>query len=168
MKRLVPLVAAALSLLIGNAQAGPENVKSPGDYRANFTHYYSGDRTANNTQIIRVYANDIALEGAKKEGKLPYGSVLVGELYSAKLDASGQPLKSSLGRRIANTLEVLVVMERGAGFDADYPEALKVGDWEFAVFSPDGQRLDKDITACRACHNPLSDQEFLFSYDHLK
>ena len=58
-------------------------------------------------------------------------------------------------------------MERGKGFDADYPEELKVGDWEFAVFSPSGKRLEKDVTGCRACHHPLDDSEFVFSYEHI-
>ena len=38
------------------------------------------------------------------------------------------------------------MMERRAGWDDQYPDELKVGDWEFEVFSPTGENLGKDTT----------------------
>jgi hypothetical protein len=159
---LLPLLLTAPPL-----QAGPERVGDPGDYRQHFTQYFSGNRTANAKQVIRIFANATAIEGKQRDGKLPYGSVIVGELYSVQTDAGGVAINSHLGQRIPDQLSAIVVMERGKGFDAGYPEALTTGDWEFAVFSPAGERLDKDVTACRGCHHPLENQEFLFSYQHL-
>ena len=156
-----------LGLFASGAVAGPENVNWPADYKMAFTNILEGDRTANDKQVIRIFANPAAVQGARSDGKLPYGSVLVAELYSAKLDADGEPVISGLGRRIIEKLAAIVVMERGKGFDAEYPEELKVGDWEFAVFSPAGKRLEKDVTGCRACHHPLNDSEFVFSYEHI-
>lgn len=167
MKPRFLLAGLAIALSAPALHAGPENVSAPGNYREDFVMYFSGDRSANDKQAIRVYANDIALEGKLADGKLPYGSVIVGEIYSVEIDASGMAKTSTLGRRIRDRLAALVVMERGEGFDAGYPDELKTGDWEFAVFSPDGKRLDKDITACRSCHHPLANQEFVFSYQHL-
>ena len=158
--------AAALGLFAGAALAGPENVTLPADYKSSFTQYYEGDRLNNEKQVIRLFANEVAIKGAEKDGKLPYGSVLVGELYSVKLDGE-DPVESTLGRRIIDKLAAVVVMERGEGFDKDYGDDLKVGDWEFAVYSAAGEKLDKDVTACRECHHPLTDSEFLWSYDHL-
>jgi len=157
----------SVSLLAASAQAGPENVDWPGDYKSTFTFYFSGDRTANEQQVIRIYANDTVIAARKAGGKLPFGSVLVGELYAVQLDEKEQPVISSLGRRIPEKLSAIVVMQRGQDFDSGYPEHLATGDWEFAVFNPAGQKLDKDITACRACHHPLGDKEFVFSYEHL-
>ncbi len=156
-----------LGLFVSGAVAGPENVSWPADYKMAFMNVLEGDRTANDKQVIRIFANPTAVQGAQSDGKLPYGSVLVAELYSAKLDADGEPVMSGLGRRIIDKLAAIVVMERGKGFDAEYSEELKVGDWEFAVFSPSGKRLDKDVTGCRACHHPLTDSEFVFSYEHI-
>ena len=161
------LFSFSASFLVASVQAGPENVDWPGDYKSNFTLYFSGDRTANEQQMIRIYANDAAIAGRKSDGKLPFGSVLVGELYAVQLDEKEQPVISSLGRRIPNNLAAVVVMQRGQDFDSGYPEHLTTGNWEFAVFNPAGQKLDKDITACRACHHPLGDKEFVFSYEHL-
>lgn len=157
-----------ISLVTTSALAGSANVNWPVDYKQKFTHYFSGDRTVNNNQVIRLYANDAAIAGVHANGKLPNGSVVVGELYAAQMDDKKQPVLSGLGRRIIKNLAAIVVMQRGDGFDAEYPDELKTGNWEFAVFSPTGQRLEKDITACRACHHPLTDKEFLFSYEHLR
>lgn len=160
-------IGLGLGLFATAAAAGPENVGLPGDYRTAFTNYYQGDRLGNEKQSIRIFANDTALKGARKDGKLPYGSVLVAEVYAVKLDGEGNPVESALGRRVIDKLSAVVVMERGEGFDKDYPEELKVGDWEFAVFSPAGEKLDKDVTSCRECHHPLTDKEFTWSYEHL-
>lgn len=157
----------SLGLVAAGAVAGPENVEWPGDYKSNFTNYYNGDRTANDKQVIRVFANDIAVAGAEKDGKLPFGSVLVGELYAVHVDSEDEAVESVLGRRIIDKFSAVVVMERGEGFDKEYGADLKVGDWEFAIFSPDGKRLDKSITGCRECHHPLTDSEFVWSYEHL-
>jgi hypothetical protein len=162
------ILSILVSLVAASAQAGPENVNWPGDYKRTLTHYFSGDRTANEKQIIRIYANDAAIAGVQADGKLPFGSVLVAELYAVQLDEKEQPVISSLGRRIAKNLAAIVVMQRGQGFDAGYPDHLTTGDWEFAVFNPAGQKLDKDVTGCRACHHPLVDKEFVFSYEHLR
>lgn len=168
MKRQRFFLGIIVSLFTSIVLAGSENVNWPGHYKSNFTHYFSGDRTANNHQIIRLYANDVAISGARTNGKLPDGSVVVGELYAAQMDGKGQPVLSGLGRRITEKLSAIVVMERGEGFDVGYPEPLTTGNWEFAVFSPAGKKLDKDITGCRACHHPLTEKEFLFSYEHLR
>jgi len=167
MKATALLTGLTLGLLAPLLYAGPENVSAPGDYRQNFSQYFSGNRTANDKQVIRIYANPIAVQGKQKDGKLPYGSVIVGELYTVQTDASGMAVTSNLGQRIADKLAAIVVMERGKGFDQGYPAALTTGDWEFAVFNPAGERLEKDVTACRTCHHPLDGQEFLFSYQHL-
>ncbi|MEM7026269.1 MAG: cytochrome P460 family protein [Pseudomonadota bacterium] len=160
-------VGLFLGMFAAGAAAGPENVQWPAAYKDTYTYYYEGDRLTTEKQSIRIYANPVALEGAESDGKLPYGSVLVAELYSVKLDGDGNPIESALGRRVIDKLAAIAVMERGEGFDAEYGEDLKVGDWEFAVFSPAGERLDKAVTACRECHHPLTNTEFVWSYDHL-
>lgn len=74
-----------ISLVTTSALAGSANVNWPADYKRKFTHYFSGDRTANH-QIIRLYANDAAITGVQANGKLPNGSVVVGELYAAEME----------------------------------------------------------------------------------
>ena len=140
----------------------------PENYRENFTLYFSGDRLLEDEQTIRIFANDIALEGAKADGTLPDGSVLVAEIFAALKDSDGEVVESSLSRRLPGEFKAIVLMERRSGWDEQYPDELKVGDWEFDVFSTAGENLGKNTTACRECHHPLTDTEYLFSIEHLK
>ena len=59
------------------------------------------------------------------------------------------------------------VMTRIAGNDDRYPDELKVGDWEFEVFNLSGENQYKDTTACRECLHPLTETEYMWSYEHL-
>ena len=139
----------------------------PEGYQENFTLYFTGDRYFEEEQTIRLFANDIALEAVKSDGVLPDGSVLVAEIYGALKDDEGAVVESQIGRRVPAEFKAIAVMERRDGWDDQYPEELKVGDWEFELFNPAGENLNRDMTGCRECHHPLTDTEFTFSIEHL-
>lgn len=168
MKRLV--LAAALSAVLSSPlSAGEDRVLDlPKDYRQTMSLYFTGDRYLAEEQTIRLYANDVALAGAKAGGALPDGSVLVAEIYAAMKSDDGEVIESGLGRRLPGAFKAIALMERKAGWDEQYPDELKVGDWEFEVFSAAGKNLGKDTTACRECHHPLADTDFLWSLEHLR
>lgn len=162
-------IMAATMLSASMAWAGPgDNVSFPSDYKNTFTPYLSLNRTQNHDQYIRLYINDQGLSGTQKDGQLPYGSVIVAEIYKAQKDADGNVLTSTLGQRIANKFALVAVMERREGAAAVYPKGLGNDDWDFAAFKPNGQRAGKDLTACAACHAPLQKSHHLFSYEHIK
>lgn len=138
----------------------------PADYMSSGP-YLVTDRAGQEDQVMVLFANATARDGARTDGKLPNDSILVGEIYTAKTDTDGEVIESQIGRRIPDKLKTIVMMQRRAGWDDQYPEELKVGDWEFEVFSPSGENLGKDTTACRECHHPLTETEFTWSYDHL-
>lgn len=165
--RILLVSAAALAIAAQAFALDDRVLELPADYKTSFDNYMISDRLGQEDQVISLYANAVAREGARKDGKLPEGSVIVGEIYAAKADADGTILESALGRRIPAELKAIVMMERRAGWSAQYPAEEKVGDWEFEVFSPAGENLAKDTTSCRTCHHPLDDTEYLFSYDHL-
>lgn len=162
------LFAVTIAGIAASAAAFEDRVLNlPADYKTAFDKYLISDRLGQEDQVIALYANSIAREGARADGKLPNGSVLIGEIYAAKKDAEGNVVETALGRRVPDKLKAIVMMERQAGWDAQYPAELTVGDWEFEVFSPAGENLGKDTTACRECHHPLGDTEYLWSYEHL-
>ena len=157
----------ALSLMTGVAAADDARISFPSDYKSTFTNYLNLDRVQNEDQIIHLFANDIAIEAAQAGKELPTGSVLVGEIYAARKDENGKVQKSSLGLRIRDKLAAVAVMQKGEGWGTAFPEGLRNGDWDFAIFSPDGKRLEKDLNACRQCHAPLADTQHLFSLEHM-
>ncbi|MCH9674162.1 MAG: cytochrome P460 family protein [Gammaproteobacteria bacterium] len=150
------------------AVAEEQRIGFPSEYRTAYTNYLSLDRVQNPDQTIRLFANDIAMQGVRANGEFPDGSILVAEVYKAKKAADGKVLKSSLGRRIRDKFALIAVMEKRAGWGADFAPGLRNGDWDFAAFKPDGSVAKKDLNGCRACHSPLTDLRHVFSYEHLK
>lgn len=162
-------VACAFAALIASpTQADDQTIPFPADYKANMVNYLSLDRTQNDDQIIRLFAPKEALQAAKAGEPLPNGTVLVAEVYKAKKDADGDVIESALGRRVRDKFAAVAVMQKGEGWGAKFPEELRNGDWDFAIFSPKGDRLvKKDINECRACHAPLKETQHLFSLEHM-
>jgi len=170
MRRFATLIGAtvtAVFLVAATAHGDGENIAFPENYRSTFTNYLSLDRTQNPDQVIRLFANDVAMQGPGEDGKLPFGSILVAEVYKAKLDSEGAAIKSSLGQRIKDKFALVAVMQREEGWGEQYPDGIRNGNWDMAAFKPDGAKADKDIVACLACHAPLTETNFVFSYDHL-
>ncbi|WP_415890693.1 cytochrome P460 family protein [Neptuniibacter sp. SY11_33] len=166
MKLLSTMAAGLLTTTL--CWAGPgDQVDFPADYKTNFTPYLSLNRTQNHDQYIRLYINDKGLSGTQENGQLPYGSVIVAEVYKAKKDAEGNVLTSKLGQRLKDKFALVAVMERREGAAAEYPKGMGNDDWDFAAFKPDGKRANKDLTACAACHAPYKDSHHLFSYEHI-
>lgn len=168
------LIAAALCGGIGigvaalaYAQNGEERIAFPAGYATEFTMYLELDRVQNPGQVMRIYANDVALEGPGPDGRWADGAVLVGEIYQALTDAAGNVIVSDLDRQIRGSLAAVAVMEKQEGWGELFAPELRNDDWDFAIFSPAGERLDRDLDACRACHAPLAEEDHVFSHQHL-
>jgi len=151
---------------VAKDKAAKAVVAFPVDYQKTFTNYLSLDRTQNDDQIIRLFANDIAMKGPDETGGLPFGSVLVAEVYKAKLDENKKVVTSELGRRIRDTFALVAVMEKGEHLGKGYPEELDNGNWEYGAFKPDGSLAGKDLNSCRECHAPQKKMDYLFSMEH--
>ncbi|MEM7045828.1 MAG: cytochrome P460 family protein [Pseudomonadota bacterium] len=168
MRRLAATTALFAAIATTPLMATEDRILDfPEGYKENFTLYFTGDRLLEEEQTIKIYANDVALSGMQKDGKLPDGSVLVAELYAAMKDSDGEVIESQIARRVPGDFKAIALMERRDGWDDQYPDELKVGNWEFEVFSTSGENLGKDTTGCRECHHPLTDTEFMFSIEHL-
>lgn len=149
------------------AQAPAERIAFPADYATDFTMYLELDRVQNPGQVMRIYANDAALAGPGPDGRLADGAILVGEIHGARTDAAGNFIISELGRQIRGNAAAIAVMEKRDGWGDAFPTEFRNGDWDFAIFSPTGERLDRDLNACRACHAPLTESDHVFSIQHL-
>jgi len=144
-----------------------ERIAFPTDFASEYTLYMEIDRVQNPGQIMRIYANEAALSGLDSEGRFPDGSILVGEIFAARTDAEGNVITSDLGRQIIGGPAAVAVMEKRDGWGDAFPEELRNDDWDFAIFSPAGERLDRDLNTCRACHAPLDEEDHVFSFQHV-
>lgn len=165
MKKLIALSAVAIPTTL--AFADPERIEFPTGYQQDFIFYTTHNRPDNN-QVRHLYANDVALQGARQGGPLPDGAVLLIEIYKAKLDAEGKPVTGADGFFEQDQLAAYAVMEKQPGWGDEFPEDIRNGDWNYALFTPDKVHKEGvDETECLACHKPLADDDYLFSIDEL-
>lgn len=153
---LIALTCAAL--------AGPEKVDHPADYLSKFTKIATRDAHLGGNLVADVYANEIALRSGAGEADLASGAVIAMAVFSAKLDAKNEPALDAEGRMIKDQLRTINVMEKRTGWGAEYPEALRNGEWEYAGFNPQGVKSANPTTSCFECHGTLKGLPMDFIY----
>ena len=162
MKKIALLLACVVP---GVVLAGPEKIKFPSDYLKGVL-YQTLDRP-DNKQYRELYATPAAIEAVRKGQPIPYGTVLTLVQWSVEQDANGVPLKDSNGRFIKKDVLAHTVMEKQRGWGSDYPSDWpRNGEWEYAVFTADGQPNPKgnaNNKACFTCHLPHAKQDFVIS-----
>ena len=143
------------------------NVAYPENYKATFTMYQTVNRSDIN-QVRYLWANPVALQAAREGRPMPPGALLVLEQHAAKLDAERKPITGSDGFFVADRFIAFAVMGTGAGWGDAFPEMLRNGDWNYAVFGPDMKaRAGVNQAECLACHKPLDKTSFVFSLEPL-
>lgn len=56
------------------------------------------------------------------------------------------------------------VMEKGAGWGADFDERRRTGDWQFQWFWPDRKiNMQEDTARCMSCHSSQRGRDYLFT-----
>jgi hypothetical protein len=120
-------------------------------------------------QVREVYAPPEAVAAARQGEQMPDGTALTLVRYSAKLDPQGVPLKDETGRMIKGEVLGINVMQKGKGWGAEYPDALRNGEWEYRAFKADYSPNDQaNLTGCFQCHKAQASQDFIYGYESLK
>jgi hypothetical protein len=79
-------------------------------------------------------------------------------LYRPVLGKANEPIRA--GFRLTG----IFVMDKQAGWGAEYPDDIRNGEWEYARFTPEAQRHpNADTTPCFQCHKFVSGQDFVFT-----
>jgi len=166
MNRLVPLLAMALLLFASSTMAGPEKVAFP-PYQTHVL-YTVVDRP-DIKEIRDIYVNPETTRMAKPGQPLPSGTVLTFVHFKARVDDKGELVKDPNGRLVRGDLDRIGVMEKRTGWGVEYPDDIRNGEWEYALFRPTGTRNEQaNIKACFQCHKPLpSGQDFVFTFSKL-
>jgi len=164
----IVVLAASLAALAVTVQAGGDKVAFPADY-AKGVVYMTLDRPENK-QVREYITSQAAVDAAKKGDPLPQGTVITVAQYAAQLDAQGNPVKDANGRFIKTSNIVgYTVMEKRAGWGAEYPEAQRNGEWEYQAFRADKTpNSNANLTGCFNCHKPQATQDYVFSYQGMK
>jgi Cytochrome P460 len=166
MNRLPLVCIAVLLLVVTSTIAGPEKIVFPSSYK-NHVRYATVERPDNKT-VREIYISPGSATVVKAGESLPHGTVITMEVYRVRVDERGEPAKDDEGRFIKGDLTGIFVMEKQPGWGADYPEDIRNSEWEYARFTPEGQRYpNADTTPCFQCHKPLSGQDFVFTQPQL-
>jgi len=104
------------------ALAGPDKIKFPNDYLRGVL-YQTVDR-ADIKQYRELYTHADVVEAVRKGKPIPDGAVITLVQWSVEQDANGVPLKGADGRFVKKEVVAHTVMEKRAGWGADYP-----ADW---------------------------------------
>ena len=162
MKKALLVIAALASTA---AYAGPEKIKFPSNYLKGVL-YQTLDRS-DIKQYRELYAPAAAVEAVRQGKPIPHGTVLTLVQWSVEQDANGVPVKGADGRFIKKDIIAHTVMEKQAGWGSDYPSDWpRNGEWEYAVFTADGQpnpKANANNKACFTCHLPHANQDFVIS-----
>jgi len=143
------------------------SIDLPSDYATSMTLYTTINR-ADNKQVRNLYANDIAMKSARSGAPLADGSLVIIEIFKAKLDADGKPVMGADGYFEKGARAAFTAMQRQPGWGARIPELLRNGDWNYAVYSADQKaKAGVNQAKCLACHRPLADSDYMFSFDAL-
>ena len=143
-----------------------KRVKFPSDL-SDFTLYKTFNHTGRK-QLRKIYANAIAIDAAKAGKVLPNGSVIVVEIFKAKLGSDKKPVLDANGLYIADGRAGYTAMERQSGWGGDFPALIRNEDWHYSVFKSDGApRPNVNQASCLACHKPLASTSFVFTLKEL-
>src|SRR6476646_4682232 len=158
---------AAVSLTVA-VRAGGDKVV----FRENYAKgvLYTTVARPDNKQYRELYTSKAAIDAVKAGQPIPDGTVITMVNYKAKLNAAGEPEKDANGRFIkTDELAGIAVMEKRAGWGAEYPDDVRNGEWEYQAFKADKTVNDKaNLRGCFTCHKPLDKQDFVFSFDKMK
>lgn len=170
--RWVPMsLAAALALpaMVAasgpGAAPGPHNVPFPADFERRFIRYAVVDK--DDRKIIRsLFVNPEAFDSARPGESLPHGTVLVMADSRARLGADGTPLRDLDGRLIPEPgFFVVAVQHKERGWGEGYGPERRNGEWEYASFTPAGERRPVRLDGCFSCHlHARAGEDFTFAF----
>jgi cytochrome c553 len=136
-------------------------------YKESFVRYHTINFAATK-QVRHYYANKPVLQAAKEGKPIPDGAAIFVEVHTAKLDDKKNPVMGADGFYVPEKLVAYTAMATGKDWGKDFPDMLRNGDWNYAVFGPDKQhRPGVNQAECLGCHKPLDKESYLFTLKEL-
>ena len=150
---------------LSSSYAAPENIRVPSGFASTFIPYTAVDKRDREPNVVRFMYISPEARVAESSQTLPEGTQIVMVERVAQTDGNGETVFNGDGRMIpTNEIYRITVSEKRSGVGAEYHEDMRIGDWEFGVFRPDGSPWpDVDFAECRACHKKASRTDYTFS-----
>ncbi len=105
----IATLACALLPFYAFAGGNPDHVKLPGNYQQIFTQYDKSNR-ANQTQVAKFFANEIAVDSYKRGEEAAPGSIVVMEIYEPRKDAEEKIITATATSFSISNIPVLAAM----------------------------------------------------------
>ncbi len=149
------------------AALNESKIAFPQGYQKTFT-LYSKTNQAGKKRVRHNYANKAGMQGPDSRGALADGTFIVTEVYGAKLDKDGKPVRGADGFFEPGKLLVIAAMEKRRGWGDAIPVELRNANWNYTLFTPEKMhKKGVNQAKCLACHKPLHDADYLFTYEAL-
>jgi len=161
--RFLPAFAAAATLLTGAAQGEdtPPQIVNPVGYWAQYEKIIQVDVPLRGT-LREVYIDSISGRLARLTGKLPYGSKIVMRDFKAAPDGKGGWLIRN-GQFVPGEPTGVLVQEKERGWGAGHPDSIRNGEWDYAVYTPQGQPIAINAEkSCMGCHQQVESTDYTF------
>jgi hypothetical protein len=112
--------------------------------------------------LRQVYIDRASAFQARRTGQLPYGSKIVMRDYAGVPDGKGG-WKTENDRLVAGDPVVVLVQEKERGWGTTHPPDVRIGEWEFALYTPGGKPIKADFEkACMPCHKQVEATDYNF------
>jgi hypothetical protein len=116
--------------------------------------------------LRHVYVDKVSAAEARRTGTLPYGTKIVMRDYIGVSDGQGG-WKRENHRLVAGKPVIVLVQQKEKGWGARHPEAVRNGEWEYALFTPDGKPIPADTQkVCMPCHKRFAATDYTFIVDN--
>lgn len=141
-------------------------VAFPSNFDNRLVKYHTIDFPDRN-QVRHYWVLPSAAEAAKAGRPLPSGTVILAEVYNARLGPDGKPMTGTDGHFEAGDLALFTAMQKIAGAGAQVPEIYGNENWRYAVFEANRTREEINEAKCLACHKPESENDYVFTLEQI-
>lgn len=151
----------------GLAALDGTRVVFPSTYRNRFVKYHVID-FPDEKQVRHYWASPGAAEAAKAGKPMPSGTLILAEVFDARLGPDGEPVKGADGHFEAGELAFYTAMQKIAGGGAPVPEIYRNENWRYAVFTTGrAHKAGTNEARCLACHKPEAAKDYVFTLEQL-
>jgi hypothetical protein len=112
--------------------------------------------------LRQVYVDRVSAAEARRTGTLPFGTKIVMRDYEGVADGQGG-WRTENRRLVKGKPVAVLIQQKEKGWGGTHPEAIRNGEWEYGLFTPDGKPIPVNTeVACMPCHKRYEATDYTF------